>query len=95
MTLLDVLAHAMDGRERGLAILAAERSLARVLEEVSDERVFVPELDAANVARKEFLAFVNLEKLDRFRRHEKYSLCRNTATFWYEICSHLRQGVLQ
>ena len=65
VTLLDVLAHAMDGRERGLAILAAERSLARVLEEVSDERVFVPELDAANVARKEFLAFVNLEKLDR------------------------------
>jgi hypothetical protein len=42
--------------------LAAERSLAGMLEEVSDERVFVAELDAANVAAELLLTSVDLKK---------------------------------
>ena len=42
--------------------MAAERSLAGMLEEVSDERVFVTELDAANVAAKLLLASVDLKR---------------------------------
>jgi len=62
VTLLDVFAHPVDGGEGGLAVLAAERPLARVLEQVADERIFVPELDAADVAAELFLAPVNLKK---------------------------------
>ena len=63
MTLLDVLAHAMDRRERRLAVLASKRSLPGVLEEMSDQRVLVSKLDAADVARKLLLAFVDLKNV--------------------------------
>lgn len=49
MPFLDVLLQPVDRCEAGLAILTPERSFSRVLKKMSHQRVFVAELELADM----------------------------------------------